>query len=63
MSNFEVSLLSFVCGWGCSLILEEIGKQIEKYNKIKEKIADYERKENACPHGHEDWDDCPDCCH
>lgn len=16
-----------------------------------------------CPHGHEDWDDCPDCCH
>lgn len=17
----------------------------------------------GCPHGHDDWDDCPDCCH
>ena len=20
-------------------------------------------KVNDCPHGHVDWDDCPDCCH
>lgn len=21
------------------------------------------KKENQCPHGYTDWDQCPDCCH
>lgn len=29
-------------------------------------VADWYWKDDEivpCPHGHEDWDDCPDCCH
>ena len=63
MSNIELALFSFVCGWMCSLTLKGITVQMKKYQEMKEKIAEYKRKENSCPHGHENWDNCPDCCH
>jgi len=33
-------------------------------NKLKNGIyEEYLRKQKECPHGYEDWNDCPDCCH
>lgn len=58
-----IAVFSFVCGWACSWILEEIVNQIKKYGEIKERLKEFELEQSKCPHGYENWDDCPDCCH
>lgn len=30
---------------------------------FKRADEEYKRAQKRCPHGHEDWDNCPTCCH
>jgi len=27
------------------------------------KEEDYTKRDDLCPHGYMNWDECPDCCH
>jgi hypothetical protein len=56
-------LFLFTLGVLATLIVQGIISQLEMYHTMKEKLEEFERKNNACSHGYEDWDDCPDCCH
>jgi len=55
----------------CSMIAFLLGAQTRKYielfiikHNFKNSLyEEYLRKQKECPHGHDDWGDCPDCCH
>lgn len=51
MTLFWLCVLAFVLGYLFALALTN------KRDKQEHK------EENKCPHGHEDWDDCPVCGH
>ena len=34
-----------------------------QHNKHWKTLKLIKHSENLCPHGYEDWDECPDCCH
>ena len=48
---------------GAILVLYVITWIERKGMEILDNVAQAERKAQVCPHGHEGWDDCPDCCH
>lgn len=56
-------IASFLLGWVCGYIRIAISREWQRYKDNMEKLKEYERKAHACPHGHEDWGECPDCGH
>lgn len=61
-------ILCFLLGYAlASIHLLDVIKLHEKANEIHEQIHVVDNKlisqKNCCPHGFEDWSDCPDCGH
>ena len=36
---------------------------VQGFRLIQSLRKSKDEKITPCPHGHENWDDCPDCCH
>ena len=37
--------------------------QVWEMKQFKSYFRVLVQESKSCPHGHVDWDDCPDCCH
>ena len=56
-------LFYFLLGMLARMIYDSLLRFIEHYYEMKDIYDAHQRKLNACPHGWEDWDNCPDCRH
>jgi predicted PurR-regulated permease PerM len=52
-----------IVGQVITYFINQLIDYIKNKNELEEKLADFERKANVCPHGHENWDDCGTCGH
>jgi len=59
----EWVIISFLAGWVCSYIRVIMGIKWKNYKDNMERLKEYDKRANACPHGYTDWDNCPDCRH
>jgi hypothetical protein len=52
-----------ICFDGWSVVFGMLLAMLAEFVRVLWRRAHPKVEPQPCPHGHKDWDDCPDCCH